>query len=102
MIISETDEKPFLIISGQITSNKRKEFEQTFRLASSSLSRDCLKHALTIDAIQPDKYHFFSVWTSETAIREFIASPEYQLLNGAFHALGSVNHVFNGRLSEKK
>ena len=90
----------FLVISGHISSNKKKEFEQTFRLAFSSISGDCLEYSLSADSNKEGGYHFFSLWLNEGAMKSFMDSMEYQLMNGAFHALGSVNKTFNGKVLE--
>ena len=89
---------PFLIISGQITVSKKIEFEHTFRIGFSSLSRDCLSRNLSEDCDQEGMYYFFSLWSNNSALQHFLESPEFQLLNGAFHALGSVSQTINGNV----
>jgi quinol monooxygenase YgiN len=98
--MTEKNLNHFLIISGHISSNKKKEFEQTFRLAFSSLSGDCLEYCLSADTNREGDYHFFSLWSNEGAMKTFMDSMEYQLMNGAFHALGSVKKTFNGNVLE--
>ncbi len=56
----------FLIISGQIREAKRNEFEQTFRLAASSMSGGCIVRNLSRDANKEGYYHFFSLWVDES------------------------------------
>jgi quinol monooxygenase YgiN len=96
MVMPEKNTNPFLIISGHISGNKRKEFEQTFRLAFSTLSGDCLTRSLSADIANEGQYYFFSVWTNDNALKLFMDSTEFLLMNGAFHALGSVMHTRNG------
>jgi hypothetical protein len=94
--MAENNTNHFLVISGHISINKKKEFEQTFRLAFSSLTGDCLECCLSADTNKEGGYHFFSLWLNEGALKTFMNSVEYQLMNGAFHALGSVKKTFNG------
>jgi hypothetical protein len=49
----------FLVISGQITEGKRREFEQTYRVALSTLAGNCLVHSLSCDTLKGSYYHFF-------------------------------------------
>jgi quinol monooxygenase YgiN len=90
----------FLIISGQITQSKKKEFEQTFRLAFSIKTEDCLAYNLSADTSKDGYYHFFSLWTSDAALKKYMESTEYELMNGAFHALGHVEQTLTGNVSE--
>ncbi len=89
-IYMENSLYPCLILIGKIPVNKKMEFEQTFRIGFSSLSKDCISKNLSEDCDQPGLYYFFSLWSSEETLRNFKKSPEFQLLNGAFHALGKV------------
>ncbi len=102
IILDENTMNFFLIISGQIAKSKKKEFEQTFRLASSVNSRDCLAYNLSSDTSKEDYYHFFSLWTTDKALKKFIESTEYELMNGAFHALGHIEQSFTGNLSDTR
>ena len=90
------------MISGQIKESKRNEFEQTFRLAAGSMSGDCLICKLSTDISKEGYYHFFSLWVNEIALTRFNESVEYQMMNGAFHALGVVDQSYTGNLSEMK
>ena len=92
----------FLIISGQIKEAKRNEFEQTFRLAGSSMTGDCIVYNLTRDTNKEGYYNFFSLWVNESALKRFTESVEYQMMNGAFCALGFVDQSYTGNLSEMK
>jgi hypothetical protein len=89
---------PFLIMSGQIAINKKIEFEHTFRIGFSSLTNDCISKNLSEDCEQKGVYYFFSVWSSNASLQQFMESREFQLLNGAFHALGSVSKALNGNI----
>jgi len=90
--------KPFLIISGHISRNKRHEFEQTYRSGFESLSKTCIKYSVSEDSINSGLFHFFSVWKNEYALQAFKESPEFQILNGAFHALGKITQVISGNV----
>src|SRR5258705_7282676 len=92
----------FLIISGQITQSKKKEFEQTFRLAYSVKTRECLVYNLSVDTSKEDYYHFFSLWTSDLALKVFMESTEYEMMKCAFHALGHIEYSLTGNISETK
>ncbi|MEJ0082091.1 MAG: antibiotic biosynthesis monooxygenase [Puia sp.] len=98
--MTESHLNHFLVISGHISGNKKKEFEQTFRLAFGSLSEDCLEYCLSVDTNKEGDYHFFSVWSNENAMKSFLNSMEFQLMNGAFHALGSIKKTMNGSVYE--
>jgi quinol monooxygenase YgiN len=92
----------FLIISGQIAQSKKKEFEQTFRLALSVKTGDCLVYNLSADTSKEGYYHFFSLWTTDAALKNYMESTEYELMNGAFHALGHVDQSMTGNLSDTR
>jgi hypothetical protein len=96
--IIEKKHHPILIISGQIPINKKIEFEHTFRIGFSSLSKDCMSKSLSEDCDREGIYYFFSMWSSESTLQNFMESPEFQLLNGAFHALGSVSQHIHGNI----
>jgi len=91
---------PFLMISGHISEKKRLEFEHTFRIGLNSLTGNCLSKSIAEDQLSYGEYHFFSIWKNEEALSEFLSSAEYQLLTGAFHALGILKKVTNGQVSE--
>ncbi|HET7002635.1 MAG TPA: hypothetical protein VFI33_15030 [Puia sp.] len=96
--IIEKKSLPFLIISGQIPINKKIEFEHTFRIGFSSLSKDCISKSLSEDCERGGVYYFFSMWSSAQTLQNFIDSPEFQLLNGAFHALGNIGKNVQGNI----
>ena len=102
IVLVESHLNLFLIMSGIIAESKRREFEQTFRLASSTISRDCLLHKLATDVNRVGYYHFFSLWPDDSAMKKFIESEEFILLNGAFHALGSMDQAWTGNVSDTK
>jgi quinol monooxygenase YgiN len=98
--MTESNLNHFLVISGYISPNKKREFEQTFSLAFSSLSGDCLECNLSADTHKEGNYHFFSLWSNEEAMKSFMISMEFQLMSGAFHALGTVKKTFSGHVIE--
>src|ERR1700709_2454247 len=99
IVLDDSSINSFLIISGKITDSKKKEFEQTFRMVSSTISPDCLMHKLTSDAVKEGYYYFFSLWSGEEAMKRFIVSGEYFLMTGAFHALGSFGETWSGNVT---
>jgi quinol monooxygenase YgiN len=96
--IIEQSIHPFLVISGRIADHKKIEFEHTFRVGFSSISMECISKTLSEDKNDEGIYYFFSLWTSEQALKIFMESLEFQLLNGAFHALGSVGQTIRGTI----
>ncbi len=102
VVLVENSMNFFLIISGQIVHSKKKEFEQTFRLALSVKTEDCLVYNLSADTNKDGYYHFLSLWTSDGALRRFMQSSDYELMNGAFHALGHIDQFMTGSVSETR
>ena len=102
MIVLVENMNSFLIISGHIKESKRREFEQTFRLASSTITRNCLTHNLTTESTKEGYYHFFSLWSNEIDLGRFAESEEFLLINGAFHALGVLDQSLTGNISGTK
>jgi hypothetical protein len=102
IVLVESNMNSFLVISGHIKESKRREFEQTFRLASSTITRNCLIHNLTTDSTQEGYYHFFSLWPNEMDLGRFAESEEFLLINGAFHALGVLDQSLTGNISDTK
>jgi quinol monooxygenase YgiN len=102
IVLVESNMNSFLMISGQIKESKRREFEQTFRLASSAITRNCVTHHLTTDSTKEGYYYFFSLWPNETDLNRFAESEEFLLINGAFHALGVLDQSLTGNISGAK
>lgn len=92
----------FLKLSGFIPENKRKEFEQTFRFIFNQLPADCIEHDLSTDINSPGKYHFYSLWPSLNALGVFMKSQEFQVLEGAYEALGSLDKTSSGELVDNQ
>ena len=91
----------FLQISGNVPGNKRKEFEQTFKFVFNQLPGGCIEHSLSEDVFVEGHYHFFSVWLSDTAMKSFMSSVEFQLLSGAYYTLGDDNEkLVHGPLAD--
>ena len=94
---------PCLVMVGKIPANKKIEFEQTFRVGFSSFSKDCISKNLSEDCDQKGLYYFFSMWSCEDSLRKFKKSPEFQLLNGAFYALGNAGpRLYENGLSSEQ
>ena len=104
VMLSITEEcfQPFLIVSGQIAVNKKIEFEHTFRIGFSSFSNECLSKNLSEDRNKEGLYYFFSLWPNDESLKIFLGSMEFQLLNGAFHALGNISQTLSGNIVRPK
>jgi quinol monooxygenase YgiN len=102
IVLVESNMNCFLIISGKIAESKRREFEQTFRLVSSTMAKGCLMHNLATDVNKEGYYHFFSLWSNDDEMKKFTESEEYLLMNGAFHALGFVEESWIGNIADRK
>jgi hypothetical protein len=100
IVLDDASINSFLIISGKITESKRKEFEQTFRMVSSTISMDCIMHKLATDACKEGYYYFFSLWPDVEAMKKFKESGEYFLMTGAFHALGAIGETWSGNVAD--
>ena len=100
IVLDDSNISSFLIISGKITESKRKEFEQTFRMVSSTISMDCMMHKLAKDACKEGCYYFFSLWPDVEAMNKFKESGEYFLMTGAFHALGVIGENWSGNVAD--
>ena len=90
----------FLRISGDVPGNKRKEFEQTFKFVFNQLPSECIGHSLSADVFVDGRYHFFSLWLSGGAMKFFMASPEFQLLMGAYFTLGDEGLTIHGPMTD--
>jgi len=86
----------FLKVSGDIAGNKGKEFEQTVRFVFNQLPPECIERTLSLDIHNEGHYYFFSLWLSERSLRKFLNSEEYQLISGAYDALGAMDDSFYG------
>ena len=96
----EKNSPHFLRISGYVPGNKRKEFEQTLNFVFNQLPGDCIEHSLSENVFFKGHYHFFSVWLTGNALRLFMASTEFQLLTGAYFALGNEEKTAYGPLAD--
>jgi quinol monooxygenase YgiN len=88
----------FLKVSGTIAGNKGKEFEQTIRFVFNQLPPECIERSLSVDIHQEGHYYFLSKWLNERALKKFLNSVEYQLISGAFDALGNIEESVFGTL----
>jgi hypothetical protein len=100
-ILRTMDNKICLLkISGTIGSPKHKEFEQTIRFVFNLLPSTCLASHLARDVFRTDAYHLFTLWPTATDLSIFKESSEYDLIRGAFDALGFMDRSFAGHLSD--
>jgi quinol monooxygenase YgiN len=88
----------FLKVSGEIAGNKGKEFEQTIRFVFNQLPPECTERSLSLDIHNEGHYFFFSLWLNERALKKFLNSEEYQLIRGAYDALGAMEISVYGPL----
>ena len=86
----------FLKMSGTVPPSKRKEFEQTVRFVSNHLNTPCLQFNLSSDIFIADLYHFYSLWPSAESLGSFCKSQEFQVLEGAYNTLGSLEKNTTG------
>jgi hypothetical protein len=89
----------FLKISGDISSFKEKEFEQTVRFVFNQLPGECTDHSLLQDAFQVGHYTIYTVWQNEPALLKFQKSGEYDLIRGAFETLGFYEDTVKGEIT---
>ena len=89
----------FLKVSGDIASNKGKEFKQTIRFVFNQLPPDCIERTLSRDILQEGHYYFFSLWLNEWAFKNLLDLDEYQLVSGAYDALGRMDMSFYGNVN---
>ena len=71
-----------------VVEGRHREFENTVRYACELLLDQCLVKNLSAEIFTADVYYFFSEWATESALRKFIQSEEYQLIRTAFDVLG--------------
>jgi len=88
----------FLKISGDISSHKEKEFEQTIRFVFNQLPDECTDRSLLQDAFQVGHYTFYSVWQNEQALLKFQKSAVFDLIKGAFETLGFYEDTVKGEI----
>jgi quinol monooxygenase YgiN len=76
-----------------IVQHKKREFENTVKYACGMMPVECAVKNLSVEIFAVDTYYFFSEWTSETALRKFTQSEEYQLIRSAFDVLGVLHKI---------
>jgi hypothetical protein len=91
-----------LKIFGTISSAKQKEFEQTIRFAVNLLPSSCISSHLSMDVFNSNTYHFFTLWRSPADMAAFRRSNEFDLIRGAFQALGFLDRSFVGELIDEQ
>ncbi len=62
-----------------VAQRSKFEFENTVEYTYGMLPGDCMEKTLSADIFENDTYYFFASWSTETALRKFINSQEYQL-----------------------
>lgn len=92
----------FIKLSGFIPENKCQELTQSYRFVQSSLPDDCIEFYLSSDLLREGYYHFLALWSSEAAMNDFLHSPGYDFLQGAFITLGNLEDKSNGVWTETK
>ena len=87
------ESKPYLLkISGSISVEKRKEFEQTVRFVFKLLPDSCFSSHLALDVFNDNLYHLFTLWKSEVDLGKFKRSNEYNVIKGSFQTLGILDN----------
>ena len=89
----------FLEISGDVARNKEKEFEQTIRFVFNQLPAECIERGLAADVHITGHYYFFSIWKNERSLLRFMDSDEFQLVTGAYDALGTLEKTVYGAIT---
>ncbi len=103
--MNESNEKPqihFVRISGTIAAGKKKEFEQTVRFVFNQLPLACSDRNLAIDCQNEAAYSVYTEWLNEPALKKFMGSDEFQLIRGAYLALGKPGKTVCGSAQEIK
>ena len=96
----EDDRIYFLKISGYVNAGKLKEFKQTVQYIINTMPTGRSEQNLALDVYDLGLYHFYSQWYSEDALRTFKASNDYEVLIGAFKALGQYKKSVWGKKSD--
>jgi quinol monooxygenase YgiN len=88
----------FLSISGIVSHNKKKEFEQTAKFIFNQLPHECIQQNLATDIYNEQRYFFLSTWLSEQSLIQFLQSEEYRLFKGAYDVLGHLDNLVYGTI----
>ncbi|HSZ35197.1 MAG TPA: hypothetical protein VK772_17910 [Puia sp.] len=83
----------FLKISGMIVQHKKNEFENTVKYACGLIVDECLEKNLSAEIFERNHYYFFTSWSTETALRKFMHSEEYQLIRSAYDIMGLLHKI---------
>ena len=83
----------FLKISGMISDFRKREFENIIRDVCELFPDECLVKNLSAKVFAADTYYFFSQWNTETALKKFIQSEEYQLIRTAYDVMGVLEKI---------
>ena len=89
----EIDDMHFVKISGMVSDSKKSEFIHTVKFACNLMSTACMERSLSNEMLEENTYYFFSSWSTESALQEFMQSNEYQLIRGAYDAIGTLNKI---------
>jgi quinol monooxygenase YgiN len=86
----------FLIVSGIVSRNKKKEFEQTIKFIFNQLPGECIQRNLATDINNEHHYFLLSTWADEQSLFRFMESEEIQLIRGAYDVLGHLENMIYG------
>jgi hypothetical protein len=89
----EKSKMHFLRISGIVKRIKKYEFENTVKFVFRLFTDDCIEHSLAAEIQSKNAYYFYTSWKSEAALKKFMESEEYQLVRGAYDALGVLEKI---------
>jgi hypothetical protein len=83
-------------ISGAIDRSKKKEFEQTVRFVFNRICDAGTERQLYVEVNDDSVYHFYLEWQNELSLKKFRESEEYELMIGAYIALGRLGKTMYG------
>ena len=90
----------YLKLSGFIPEHNQKEFEQTYRLASTQIPEACLGFQIMRDVIHEGKYHFITYWAIVKSLDSFSQSELFFMMSGAFTTLGQLYENVKGEMTQ--
>ncbi|HET7000719.1 MAG TPA: hypothetical protein VFI33_05410 [Puia sp.] len=76
-----------------ILQHKQREFEKMVKYACGLMPVECIDKNLSVEIFTGDEYYFFSQWTTEPSLRNFIHSEEYQLIRTAYDVMGVLHKI---------
>jgi len=78
----------YLVLSAFVPLQKHHEFEETCKLASFQMPDTCPVHDFYKNELARNEYYMISYWQTIESLNEYVKSPAYLMISGAFHTLG--------------